>query len=456
MTNLSTNTSTRDVVFNSVSIINSVTGIPKELTGLWNTINIYEDMLQKLNVIMGSIELKDGVNIQAELQLHGNEYLFLSFNKPGETDPLSKFQKSFRIYKITEKSPEDSMAQSYVIHFCSEELIFSNQIIVSRSFKGQQISKYIDSICTQDLKINSKKMDLLNNFEASVGIQDFIIPSMHPFDAINLLTTNAFSQNYSPFFFFENFYGYNFLSFETLFKRSPLVTLNYSNAKLTENSSTAAYKNANQMTKLKFLPSFDILKNTQNLTYSGRLYTLDILRQDYQAIDYSVDDMADINFIDGKNLPVNDAKNRNEKDFLAEHGNKYFYQMTNKSQSDSPYLVSRAFRVTDTNVENTVLQRESMLNLLNNTAMVCTVGGNVLFTVGSIVEVEMPSFSPNRRNERSIDPFLSGKYMITKTRHVLTASGQHQTILTLNKNTLSSKLDSANKTSVHYRKARNS
>lgn len=454
MSNTATNTSTRDVVFNTVSIISSSTGTPKTLTGLWNTINIYENIFD--NTVTGTIEIKDGVNIYAELELHGQEYLFISFNRPGENEKLSKYERAFRIYKVSEKEPTETQIQSYVIHFCSEELIFSNQVTISRSLKGKVISDYVYSICTRDLRVNSRKLDLLNNFEWSVGVQDFVVPSMHPLDAIQLLAQNAFSSSLSPFMFFENNQGFNFISLEAMFGKQPLTVLNYSNAKLTEGISTAAFANANQISKMKFKNSFDMLRNTQRLTYSGRLYTLDILRQRYEKNDFSVDNLSPSNFIDGKNIPINDAKNRNERSLTKEYGTKFFYHMTNKNQTNSPYLASRAFRVTDTNIESSLMQRESLLNLLNNTVLNCTVPGNTLFTVGNIVEVEMPSFATNAENMRNIDPLLSGKYLITAVRHVLVPSGGHQTLLTINKNSLSSSLDNADTFSSNYRKMRNS
>ena len=453
MSNSATNTSTRDVVFNTVSIINSVTEAAKPLTGLWNAINIYENIFD--STVTGTIELKDGINLYAEMALHGQEYLYLSFNRPGENEKTTRYERAFRIFKVAEKEPTENQIQSYVIHFCSEELIFSNQVTISKSLRGKVISDYVYSICTRDLRISNRKIDLLNNFEWSVGVQDFIIPSLHPLDAIQMLAQNAFSGSLSPFMFFENNQGWNFLSLEAMFARTPLTTLNYSNAKITEDISTAAFKNANQMSKMKFRNSFDMLRNTQRMTYSGKLYTLDLLRQRYEKNDFSVDKLAPSNFIDGKNIPINNSTNRNEKSLTQEYGTKLFYHITNKGQTNTPYLTSRGFRVTDTNIESSLMQRESLLNLLNNTVLECTVPGNVLFTVGNIVEIEMPSFASNAQNMRNIDPYLSGRYLITAVRHTLVPSGGHQTRLIVNKNSLSSPLDRADQTSSNYRKMRN-
>jgi hypothetical protein len=79
-----------------------------------------------------------------------------------------------------------------------------------------------------------------------------------------------------------------------------------------------------------------------------------------------------------------------------------------------------------------------------------------LFTIGNVVEIEMPSFASNAQNMRNIDPYLSGKYLITRVRHTLVPSGGHQTRLTVSKNSFSAPLDSANQTSSNYRKMRNS
>jgi hypothetical protein len=408
------------------------------------------------STVTGTIELKDGINLYAEMALHGQEYLYLSFNRPGENEKTTRYERAFRIFKVAEKEPTENQIQSYVIHFCSEELIFSNQVTISKSLRGKVISDYVYSICTRDLRISNRKIDLLNNFEWSVGVQDFIIPSLHPLDAIQMLSQNAFSGSLSPFMFFENNQGWNFLSLESMFARTPITTLNYSNAKITEDISTAAFKNANQMSKMKFQNSFDMLRNTQRMTYSGRLYTLDILRQRYEKNDFSVDKLASSNFIDGKNIPINNSTNRNEKSLTEEYGTKLFYHVTNKGQTNAQYLASRGFKVTDTNIESSLMQRESLLNLLNNTVLECTVPGNVLFTVGNIVEIEMPSFASNAQNMRNIDPYLSGRYLITRVRHTLVPSGGHQTRLIVNKNSFSAPLDRANQTLSNYRKMRNS
>ena len=437
--------STRDISINSITIVTSG-GKVFDISQMFNVLNIYEDIFTP--VITGTIQIIDAAGMYAQLELHGNEFLFISFNRPNSDD---KYKRSFRIYKASDKKPSDSQGQSYVLHFCSEELIFSNSQTISKSFRGKTIAEYVSAICNGDLKINKNRMTA---FEKTIGIQDIIIPRMTPLDSIELLAANSFDHNESTFLFFENFNGFNFLSLDSILRSEPIVTLQYSNAKLTEDDKTAAFENANKISNFRFTNSFDMLETSKNLTYSGKLYTLDILRQKYVTQEYSAGKINKSHFIDGANFPINNAPNRNNKPIFKEYDSHINYSMTNHNQSNAPYLLSKVYRVTDTNVENTLLQRQSQLNLLKNTRIECIVPGNILFTVGRVVNFDMPAFTRSTQSERTIDPYYSGKYLITNTRHVITPSGGHQTILTLAKNSLASSLDRITIANKEYVKAR--
>ncbi len=82
MADINNNTSTKDVLIHELSIINSL-GEIKDITSLFNVINIYEDVF--MPVVSGSIQLIDGVDLFSSMGLHGNEYLYISFSRPGES-----------------------------------------------------------------------------------------------------------------------------------------------------------------------------------------------------------------------------------------------------------------------------------------------------------------------------------------------------------------------------------
>lgn len=421
-------------------------------TKVWNVINIYEDIFSP--VVSGSIQLIDGVDLFSSMSLHGNEYLKISFSRPGNDSPSERYNRTFRIYKATERKPEGS-AQSYVLHFCSEELVFSNQITLSRKLSGATATNQILNICLRDLKTNSARINLAN-FEQSVGTTDLILTQYKPFEAIEYLSSRAFNDTESTFLFFENKYGFNFMSLETLFTRKqPLTKINYNTAKITQDQSTAAYANANDVVNFRFAKSFDVLDATKSSTYNGRMFTLDLITQKYKMIDYSlVNEKNQRQLMDGF-FPINQAKNRNEVPLFAEFGTEVNYSLTNQGRMNNEYFIAKGVRSVDTNIEKTLLQRKVQLNLLKSTELQCIVPANQLYTVGSLIEFDMPAFMPNTETQRKIDPYHSGKYLITGVRHVITDAAGSQTILQLCKNSIAIPFDTPGNNINAYNTARN-
>jgi len=417
---------------------------------IFNNIQIYESIYSP--VVTGTIQLVEGVNLYSLLAMHGSEYLYISFCRPGETESDGRYTRTFRIYKSDLRKPSArSQVQTYVLHFCSEELVFSNQQTISRSYSGRSSSEYIYNILVQDLKTNKKRV---RNFEKSQGIHDYVLTKYKPFEAIEQFAKYSYNENESPFLFFENRDGYNFISLEKLFKQAPIQpALNYSTAKITYEQSESPFKNANEIKQFEFEQSFDILENTKNGAYASRLYTLDLIRQKFTKHDYSLaNKLAQESLLDGF-LPINNAQNRNNKPIYEEYNAQPNYWLTNLSQNETPYFLSKGFRTTNIDVEKFLLQRKTQLNLLNNTRVWCNVPGNPNYSVGYIVEFNMPSFIPNSTDDRALDPYHSGKYLITSIRHSITPD-DIETVMVLNKNSVSAPLDNADNGNSSYKTAR--
>lgn len=416
---------------------------------VFSNIQIYESIYSP--VITGTIQLIDGVNLYSLLCMHGNEYLYLSFCRPGQSASGERYTRTFRIYKSSLRQPaEKTQVQTYVLHFCSEEMIFSNQQIISRSLIGLTSSEYIQRILLQDLKVNPKR---IASFERSQGMQNVTVSNNKPFEAINFLCKNAYNENNSPYLFFENRDGYNFVSLEKLFNQTPISpALNYSTAKYTHTPEESPFRNANEIKKFQFEQSFDVLEGTEKGMYANRFYTLDLIRQKYSKYDYSLaNEQSQKVMLDGF-FPVNNARNRNSKTLYEEHDSQTNYWLTNLNQNETPYFIRKGVRVTNTEIEKTLMQRKVQINLLNNTRVWCSVPGNPNYTVGYVAELNLPSFIPSNV-ERAIDPYHSGKYLITDVRHSITPDDL-ETIIVMAKNSVSSPMDVANNSKPSYRTAR--
>jgi hypothetical protein len=453
MADLNLASSTQSVSVVECKIIGS-NGRIKDLTNplIYDSIQIYESIYSP--VITGTIQLTEGVNLATELSLHGNEYLFLSFCRPGENDKESRYTRTFRIYKCGMKRP-NSQIQSYVLYFCSEELVFSKQQTISRSFKGRSTSDYIYNILTQDLKTNKKRVNT-RYFEKAEGNHNYVITKYNPLDAIKYLEFCSYNANESPFLFFENRDGYNFVSLETLFKAPALdPPLNYNTAKILFDQSESAFKNANDIKSFEFNQLFDVLDSAKESAYCGRLYTLDLIRQKFTKHDYSlINSLARNTMMDGF-FPVNNFKNRNDRALFEEFNGQPMFWLTNLNQNETEYFISKAVREQNTDIEKFLLQRKVQLGMLNRANVECRVPGNPNYSVGYMVEFNLPAFMTQvgSVNERILDPYYKGKYLITRVRHSITPDSL-ETVLELNKNSVAISFDGASNDNQAVKTAR--
>lgn len=428
MTDVQTAKSANDIIVEKVEII-TPNGRVENVSYFYDVITITESVYTP--VIVGSIQISDATNLYSTLALNGSEYIRIVFRKPGEE---FRYIKVFRIYSSVGRQPNlENQSQIYTLNFCSEEFVFSNQLMLSRAMKYGTATTNILAILANDLKVNSSKLQL-ENFEDSLGTTNFVFTNAKPFEIIDRLMKYAYGFNGSPFLFFENNQGFNFKSLETIFTQPVIATLLYSSAKNVEDSKNSSHLNTNVVSNFIFENSFNILNATKKAAYSGSLYTLDLVRQKYTKQAHSlIQPGIGRTLLDGK-LPISDARNRNGKTVFEEFDTRVKFALTNLEQTNTPYAVSKGIRETNTNVEKVLMQREMHLTLLNNSVVKCILPGNPNYTIGHIVDFNVPGFMQEEKTERSFDLYQSGKYLITGVRHVISRSEGFETALELSKN----------------------
>jgi len=428
MTDNRTAKSANDIIVEKVELISS-NGKVENISYFYDIISIYESMYTP--VMTGYIQITDARNLYSTLALNGSEYIRITFRKPGEE---FRYSRIFRIFSSKNRQPhEKNLSQVYTLHFCSEELIFSNQLIISRSMKHDTATNDIIAILKNDLRVNSNKLKS-ENFENSLGTTEFVFTSAKPFEIIDVLMRYAYGFTGSPFLFYENNQGFNFKSLETILNQPVITTLNYSTAKIANESKDSPHLNYNEISKFIFESSFDLLNTTKKAAFSGSLFTLDLIRQKYTMQMHSLAQPGIGESLMDKKLPIAGARNRNGRTVFEEYDTKIKYTLTNLNQTDIPYALDRGVRVTNTNVEKVLMQREMHLALLNNTVVKCIVPGNPNFTIGNLVNFNLPGFMQEQEKERFIDPYHSGKYLITGVRHLITRAEGFETALELSKN----------------------
>ena len=407
-----------------------------ELKKMLIEFNYYEDIYSF--VVSGSVSLRDGQGLVETFQLTGNEFLEVDFGRVKDSE--NNTSRKFRIYKLGNRTPIGNLnSEVLTLHFCSEELLLSEQKKITRSYNGnggQEIWKTVEQILTNELQV-TKEMDI----ELTTGLHNFIVPRLKPFEAISWLSTYAkpASQELqgADMLFFENKNGFNFKSLRTLFEEDPYDTYVYQQ----NNTDSTPEEKARAVLQFEFVKSFDMLNEISSGTYANRLISVDPQTRSYKITDFSYD-----------NYTSNVAKPMNGSSVLQDSKNRFGQTQSNSfesvvkvvignsgSQTDSYISNIQGSVAKDISVENFVPYRTAQMALANHTVVKIVVPGDPELVAGSTIVFNI--FSLKTVGERKeLDHYYSGKYLVSACRHVLQSSGIYQTILEIVKESYGTEL----------------
>jgi hypothetical protein len=437
----------------SLTKLNFVTssGQSFEMKKLMVEMSYYEDIYSFC--VSGSITLRDSQGFIELLQLSGNEYIEVNFGKI--KGAANNDDQIFHVYKIGKRLPTGNLNDEfYTIYFCSEELYLSEQLKISKSVSGQKISQIISNILTDTLKISSSK---IYKIEETKGIYDFIIPRFKPLEAISWLSTYArpVQGEGSDFLFYQNRYGFNFRSLQSIYKDDVYATYRYQQKNLAKNLESPQDK-VTSVLDYEFVKTYDTLNEVASGTFANKLISLDPLtrKSNITNFDYSKYQKQTTS-LNGQS-PVNLTKNR-----LGVTQNQAYDSVTkviigNANETLVPYVKQVPGSVAkDIYAETYVPNRTAQLSLANYTLLKIMIPGDPGVTAGSIINFNLLSLKPTSTT-REPDKFYSGKYLVTAVRHILSDGGSYITVLEIAKDSTKNNYASVNTTSTSLTKASSS
>ena len=189
--------------------------------------------------IMGYLKMVDTYNLVRNGIILGQELLYLKFCTAGaevagleKTWAVDYTKQPFQIYRIEKLESVDSgtagtseSAISYILHFCSPELLHNDRVKISQTMQGT-VSDIVSNILEKNLG-TTKTLEVM----PTEDLKQYIIPNFHPFDAISRLTSVAqstakeaeagvsgypivpqiFKGKLTDYYFWETTRGYKFL-----------------------------------------------------------------------------------------------------------------------------------------------------------------------------------------------------------------------------------------------------
>jgi len=391
------------------------------IAGVYQEINIYDSMF--MPCIRGEILIQDAIGLSSKLLLDGSEYLSMEILKDEESGPTT-FKKTFRIYKQSNRENINQNSEIYILHFASEEMIFSEQKKVNQSFNGTY-TDIVNVILKKYLGVTSKKIGLIEN---SKGLHTVIVPNLSPFDTMDWLSKRAVDSDFLPnFLFFENKYGYNFVSLTELIKREPVMNINFEPKNLSVSGGQEFYG----AREAKIINSTNYIESIKNGVYSGKFIGIDLLTRQVKINQIDFNQTYNKTKVHLNKYPnFTTASNRDGKDAAHMFDSKvslYAFATTRKDTS----WVKQNDAQTGTNIDDThayVFQRAPILANLLQTTIHLNIPGNFGVTSGAIINLKMPIKSGKTEVGEGLDQTLTGKYIVTATRHVIKGD-MHETVI---------------------------
>lgn len=411
-------------------------------------LSYYEDIFK--GITSGSILLNDSISLIDRLGMTGFDYLKLKFRKTTRASEESTTEKYFRIYRVSERILNNNASETYTLHFCSEELLLSEQTKISKSYSGKKISEIIYDILSDKLKIDDKYIRM----QETDGLYDFVIPYKKPFEAINWLTNYAtpIDSDGADFLFYENSEGFNFYSLQNLFTQTPYTTYAYIPRSVGSTEGTAIEVKSKELGRnlvgiksYVFLDTFDTLYGTVTGAFANRLISIDPLTRTFRntTFDYLT------YFENSKNLNdyslVPEIKNRLGKKPNESYDAVLKVMVSNPEQKKAIGISEQPWDVAnDIRAETYVPNRTAQLSLSHYSRIKLAVSGDPNLTIGMVLEIFLPSsrnIDGSGLDSGQEDPYNSGKYMITAVRHIIDFNNKYETILEVVKDSYGESID---------------
>ena len=416
-----------DFTINELKIVTKVGNL--DIRDIYEELNIFDGMF--IPSRSGNILIRDAQGLAESFLFDGSEYIKINI---GKTKDTMLIDKTFRIYKMSDRKNSNETSETYVLHFVSDEYIFSEQQKINQACRGTY-STIAKTIMQQYLKLNLGKS--LANVDNSYGEKEFIMPGLNPFDAINYCAKRAVDLNGAPnFLVFENAYGYNFCSLSSLTKNPAIFELNFN----VKNTGESLKDDFLGVIKYEVLNQFDYIKNTKSGVYAGKFIGIDPITRQKIVTETTFLEQYEEGVSLNQNIPLAVDKNK---------ANKYNSQMTDsrivfytfsEAAKYSNYIKqkdpSMLNKLEDTH--NFVFQRKAILDGFVNKTIRLLLPGNFLLTSGVNVNLKMPTRSFKTKETDSEDSSLNGNYTVIATRHIIKGS-IHETVIDVATNSTENK-----------------
>ena len=393
-----------------------------DIIKIFEEINLYDSLF--LPVISGNILITDAIGLSSKLLFDGSEVLLVDIAKDADSD-IASFKKAFRVYKQSNRQNNGLNSEAYVLHFVSDDLIYSDQQKINQSFEGTY-SYIIEKILENYLKIPASQAKGI--YENSVGIKSIVIPNLKPLEAIEWCAKRAVDINQAPnFMFYQNSIGYNFASLSTLLTQENILDIQFLPKNLSDSNPASEISSARG---LEVVEQNDNIKKGREGVNAGQFIGFDPITRTVAKKNISFGDIYSKIKHANETPDVSIIKNRDGLDSTQAYDSKKTVSIFGAAQQISKYIKQNDPTSISKieNLESFLFQRKAFISMLMNKRIKIAMPGNFQLTSGFNIYLEAPTFGAKEKGGDNQDKSLSGKYLIVASRQII-GYDKHETII---------------------------
>ncbi len=405
-------------------------GIRVDLKDTVVQVDLFEEIYK--TGVFGTITVADTNGIIQNAQVIGQDYLRLKLSTPGlDERDADKFTIDFSenplvVTKINARFDVSKGGEVFQLSFMSQEVLHNYRLKLSRSFTEIN-SNIVENILRSPNILDSRKK---LHIEDTIGIRRHVVPNLSPFDFISTLLDDSISKvNGSPhYYFFENTKGFHFRTLQSLYNQPVTAFFNDGDAGTVLNEGKTRDIEKEFNTALSYEPSSqnDMLANIMGGMLGSTFIEYNLFHKKYAIKEYGYfDNFRDFERVNAKTISrdnpiysegsVDDSDN-NVGDFKSA---RIFLQpnsINESNQGDASHYNTNttSYSFSPNNKSKSISHNMAKMFELNSTiSATMQVNGHCNLSVGNIVHVSRPAGGPG-----DIDEEFSGKFLITKLRHI--------------------------------------
>lgn len=414
-------------------------------------VTIYETIWSP--VIKCELAVADFIGLFTNFPLTGEEIITIEYTNVGdEADKVadSKRTWTFAIDRISEISMKsDNRAMSYIITCMSIEGLANVLGTVQQGYRGTPVK--ISTQIFEEHIIQRVKKFFPSYVPPPVFTEDnsldsyvIVVPNMHPIAAIDMVNDLTYSQvpNKYTYLFYQNNNGFHFRTLQGLQegtnkrRRAVQNGYKYFSDEVAETGSRMNNE-VRVVSRLAFNKRHSTMQKVAAGYFNNNLFEINIAQKAIHATRAKIDD------------PLNDAEmlfpyKFNTESYTKwatdysegfEKSNRTKYSVTTRPENDEDFIVSKIRDRWGKDMISKVA--------LAQVDLTAVIPGTNRFVAGDLFYLEIPEFHGFENLEK--DAFVSGHYLITEIKHILSIGGYQTTVLRINKDSFESSVDRPSK-----------